>query len=438
MGASKKEEKAKLGDFVEMQKGFAFKSDWYCDHGQPIVKVSNFTSDSIDNSNIVKIPFDIAKKYKKYELKEGDVVIQTVGSWPSNPASVVGKCIRVPRELNNTLLNQNAVRLKPEVGLDNDFLYYTLRTSEYSSYIVGTAQGAASQAAITLDAIRSYKLYYPPLPTQHKIAAVLSAYDDLIENNLRRIKILEEMAQNLYREWFVNFRFPGHEKARFVDSPLGRIPEGWEIKRIGDVVNIYRGKSYRSSDLAEDGGAAFINLKCIHRDGGFKREGIKRYIGSYNEKHIVKEQDIVIAVTDMTQERRIIAHAARIPSLNESISVISMDLVKVVPISQQNESFFYSLFRFSSFSDEVKQFANGANVLHLNPKYIEDYSIVMPDKRLRDVYDVICSYKYKLMDVINNKNSILRKSRDHLLPKLISGEVDVSDLDITLPEAVEV
>ena len=76
----------------------------------------------------------------------------------------------------------------------------------------------------------------PPLPTQRKIAAILSAYDDLIENNLRRIKILEEMAQNLYREWFVKFRFPGHQHARFTDSPLGRIPEGWEVVKLGTLL----------------------------------------------------------------------------------------------------------------------------------------------------------------------------------------------------------
>ena len=78
--------------------------------------------------------------------------------------------------------------------------------------------------------------YLPPLPAQRKIAAILSAYDDLIENNLRRIKILEEMAQNLYREWFVKFRFPGHQHARFIDSPLGRIPEGWEVKKVGNIL----------------------------------------------------------------------------------------------------------------------------------------------------------------------------------------------------------
>ncbi len=86
-------------------------------------------------------------------------------------------------------------------------------------------------------------------PPPDKIAAILSAYDDLIENNTRRIKILEEMAQALYREWFVHFRFPGHEKVQMVDSPLGRIPEGWEVKQVANIALIYRGRSYKSEDL---------------------------------------------------------------------------------------------------------------------------------------------------------------------------------------------
>ena len=94
----------------------------------------------------------------------------------------------------------------------------------------------------------------PPLPTQRKIAAILSAYDDLIENNLRRIKILEEMAQNFYREWFVKFRFPGHEKVRFVDSPLGKVPEGWEVIKISSLLEpIKRKKKIKKQAYKHEG-----------------------------------------------------------------------------------------------------------------------------------------------------------------------------------------
>src|SRR3989338_8633202 len=113
------------------------------------------------------------------------------------------------------------------------------------------AQGAAQQN-LNQDLIRQFALSLPPLPVQRRIADILSAYDELIENNQRRIRILEEMARSLYREWFVHFRFPGHEKVKLVDSSLGRIPQGWEVKKLGEVLELNYGKA----------------LKQEHRRGG--------------------------------------------------------------------------------------------------------------------------------------------------------------------------
>ena len=105
-----------------------------------------------------------------------------------------------------------------------------------------------TQDNLSLDKLLRFDFVVPGVEEQRKIAAMLSAYDHLIENNLRRIKILEEMAQNLYREWFVKFRFPGHQHARFVDSPVGRIPEGWEVKRLGEILALNYGKALRQDE----------------------------------------------------------------------------------------------------------------------------------------------------------------------------------------------
>jgi type I restriction enzyme S subunit len=111
--------------------------------------------------------------------------------------------------------------------VDTRFLYYLLLEAK-----LGQHAGGAAQPLVTQTILKQVEVEIPDLPTQRKIAGILSAYDDLIENNLRRIKILEEMAQSLYREWFVHFRFPGHESAKFVDSELGLIPKGWEVIRV--------------------------------------------------------------------------------------------------------------------------------------------------------------------------------------------------------------
>jgi type I restriction enzyme S subunit len=144
---------------------------------------------------------------------------------------------------------------------------------------------------------------------------------------------------------------------------------------------------------------------------------------------------MVVAVTDMTQERRIVAHAARIPRMEESLAVLSMDLVKLVPKKEIYSTYLYGILRYSIFSDEVKQHANGVNVLHLNPDRIGEFEFYLAPKELRQSYSGRTSAFYEMCDVLQLKNANLRRTRDLLLPKLISGEIDVSGLDIQIPEA---
>jgi len=309
------------------------------------------------------------------------------------------------------------------------FVYYLLLQSNLPSF-----NSDAAVPGLNRNVAHSQKCRVPVLSVQHKIAAILSAYDDLIENNLRRIKILEEIAQMIYREWFAKFRFPGHEKVRMVDSGMGMIPEGWEVKSVRDVATLHRGKSYRGADLTNEGGLPFLNLKCIERGGGFRLDGLKRYKGDYESKRTARPGDIIIAVTDMTQERRLVAHVARVPHFGEPIAMMSMDLVKAEPRDDVAKEYLHGMFRFSGFSDEVKQHANGVNVLHLNPERIEEYEFPLPPPDLRRSYAQFSADVYKQCDTLHMKNINLHRTRDLLLPKLISGELDVSELDIDIGE----
>ncbi len=144
-----------------------------------------------------------------------------------------------------------------------------------------------------------------------------------------------------------------------------------------------------------------------------------------------------MAVTDMTQERKIIARAARVPAIGQDTSVFSMDLVKIEPDVGIASEYLYGMLRFSTFPDEVKQYANGANVLHLNPSRIEGYGFVLPPTELSLRYAEICSNIYSQTDLFHFKNDNLRHTRDLLLPKLISGEVSVEDLDVDPEEVSE-
>ena len=310
------------------------------------------------------------------------------------------------------------------------YVYYFLRAMHLERWDAGT--GVPTLNRNHLDNVE-IAVHAPS--DQRKIAAILSAYDNLIENNTRRINILEEMAQMLYREWFVSFRFPGHENVRMVESDMGMIPEGWEVKRVDDTATIHRGKSYRRGDLVDEGGLPFVNLKCVDRGGGFRYDGIKRFSGEFKDSQVARAGAIIIAVTDMTQERRLVAHAARVPDIGEPVAVISMDLVRVDPGRRIPTEYLYGMFRFSGFSDTVKQHANGANVLHLNPERISDFRFTLASEDLRNRYAAISGDLYQLCDTLHIRNSILRRTRDLLLPLLISGEVDVANLDIDTGEA---
>lgn len=310
-------------------------------------------------------------------------------------------------------------------------VYYVKYYIDYIKNKMQSVSGGACQDNLSLDKIGYFDINIPDVKIQNKIAKILSNYDNLIENNNRRIKILEEMAQKIYKEWFVDFKFPGHETTTFKDSELGKIPEDWDIKKVSNISSLSKGKSYKSSELVDkNSGLPFLNLKCIERDGGFKREGVKWFDGKYNDSHIVLPEDIIMAVTDMTQERRLVARPARIPHNWFKKYIMSMDLVKLIPSVDMHKTYFYCLLKYSNFSDEVKNHANGANVLHLNPQNIENFELVIANKEIRERFGEIVKNIFNKIDVLNIKNENLKQTRDILLPRLISGEINVENMEV--------
>jgi len=257
--------------------------------------------------------------------------------------------------------------------------------------------------------LRNVVVRYPSLQYQRRVVSILSAYDDLIENNTRRIGVLEEMARALYRHWF--------------SSPI--IQSHWKRDCLSSVARIQRGRSYKGSELSEDDGLPFINLKCIDRDGGFRRSGIKRFQGPSKTSHHVSPGDIVVAVTDMTQERRVVARAGRVPRLDHPHGVFSMDLVRIDPIDPSDRLWLYGFLRYSGMADEVKQHANGANVLHLHPDRILSYETWLPPPELRTRYGAFADPLWECCESLADSNEGLRAARDLLLPKLLSGELSV-------------
>ncbi|MDY7077553.1 MAG: restriction endonuclease subunit S [Chloroflexota bacterium] len=401
----------------------------YTPSGIPVIRGKNLSCDSRFNlEDLAFVSEEKADELLPNNAHPGDLVFTQRGTL--GQVGIIPKCCGY----NRFVISQSQMKLTvDQTKADSYFLYYYFRTSE----TVHTIQSLAISSGvphINLDILRHFKIQLPPLPTQRKIAAVLSAYDDLIENNTRRIALLEQTAQILYREWFVHFRFPGHESVPLVESELGPIPEGWKITAISEAADVFRGRSYRSANLVKEGSLPFLNLKCIKRDGGFRYDGLKRYAGKYKDTQKAKPGDIIVAVTDMTQERRIVARAARVPDIGEEPFVFSMDLVKVVPKENVPLNYLYGMLRFSHFPDAVKQYASGVNVLHLRPSSIAEFEFALAPRKLRERYAVLVSAIYKQCDILQKKNGILRCARDLLLPRLISGQLDVSELEILTGE----
>lgn len=199
--------RAILGNLIVHQKGFAFKSKDYQEVGIPVVRVSNFTDDSIDTSDLKFVSKENAQENRKVALKTNDVIIATVGSWPKNPASIVGKTICVPSKMNGALMNQNSVilRVKGECEIDQKYLFIALKTKLFSEYLVATAQGSANQASVTLSDIFSYEVEWPEPAIRKSIVSMIDSVNQKIQLNRQANQTLEQIAQAIFKSWFVDF-----------------------------------------------------------------------------------------------------------------------------------------------------------------------------------------------------------------------------------------
>lgn len=274
-----------------------------------------------------------------------------------------------------------------------------------------------TQDNLSLDKLLRFDFVIPEVEEQQKIAATLSAYDDLIENNLRRIKILEEMAQNLYREWFVKFRFPGHQHARFTDSPLGRIPEGWEVVKLNDVCHLTMGQSPKSEFYNTNGIGLPFHQGVTDFGDRFPTERLYCTV----EARIAEEGDILFSVR---------APVGRINIANTRM-VIGRGLSAIRHKSG------YRWFAFHLLKENFKEedtMGSGTIFKSVTKNDMERIAFMLPVEALTQQFEQLVEPSEKQIENLTKRNNTLRRTRDLLLPRLISGEVDVSELDIAVPE----
>lgn len=405
--------KYKLRDLYKVSNGLS-KAGTFFGSGYPFISFSTVFNNFFIPEEINDFVQSTSKEQLTYSIKKGDVLITRT----SETIEELGMSCVALKDYPTTTFNGFCKRLRPFTDkVDPLFIGYYMRTPLFRSNFIKVAS-LITRASLRNEDLLRFNVELPCIDKQQKIADILFKYDKLIENNIKRIKLLEQMAENLYKEWFVRFRFPGYEDVKFEEN----IPSNWNYIQLGDIISFERGISYSSEEINCGDGINLINLKNIQSYGGFRREGTKKYNGKYKDSQIVNTGDLILGVTDMTQDRRTVGSVALIPII-EGTSVISADLVKVK--SKIPNQFLYCMCRYGFYSKYFSQFANGANVLHLKPKTLLNKKVLLPTDDLIKDFTKNVIPMLDSIDKINLQNDILTKQRDMLLPRLMSGKLEV-------------
>jgi type I restriction enzyme S subunit len=406
--------------------GTQLKASEYVESGIPVINVRNVGFGDIRDADLEFITEAKADQLKAHRLKSGDIVFGRKGA--------VERHALISEEQDGWVQGSDCLRLRlASSTVCERYTSYYLRTRAHQDWMQALCSFGATMASLNQDIVKRISIPLPELTIQRKIAAILTAYDDLIETNKRRIALLEKMAEELYREWFVRMRFPGHQNTKFVKG----VPGNWPFELGSEFFDHVKGKSYSSDQISdEDGSRYFITLKSFHRRGGYRPEGLKFYTGPHKDAQVVNCGDVVMAVTDMTQDRAVVGEVARVPSLPGKKAVISLDVMRLVP-KEMSTTFLYAYMRYSGFARHIKEFANGANVLHLKPDLVGQQRLLFPPDTLRQKYTKLADPIYDEAEDLANANLVLANTRDLLLPRLISGKLSVKDLDIQFPPSMQ-
>jgi type I restriction enzyme S subunit len=344
---------------------------------------------------------DLSKSYSRTLLLGGELVVSLVG----NPGHVA----IVPKSLAGANLARQAglVALRSEV--DSEFVKFFLMSPQGRAELFAQMTGSV-QVVINLHNLRTIRVPIPALPIQQRIAGILSAYDELIENSQRRIKILESMARALYREWFVYFRYPGHETVPLVSSTLGEIPQGWEVKNLKDVASVTYGFPFASKKFNTNGvGTPIIRIRDI----------LNGTINTFTDEHadpkyFIKNEDILVGMDGdfhmciwssghAFQNQRV----AKFES-NGEIGNYHLFLALEVPIQTWNKAIV------------------GTTVAHLGDIHIKTIQFVLPPiEILTEASEILEPMSLQII-ALKRQIQNLRATRDALLPRLLSGQIEVS------------
>ena len=305
--------------------------------------------------------------------------------------------------------------------------------------------GDSAVPGLNRDAFHQLKISLPPIAEQRAIANILGALDDKIELNRRTNETLETMARAIFNDWFVDFgptraKLEGRKPYlapevwrlfpdRLVDTELGRIPCGWNSTAFGDVANMTSGRSYKSSELAKSE-AALVTLKSFSRDGGYRPDGLKPYIGKFKNDQIIRQGEVVVACTDITQAADVVGRPAVVHSSSIYKTLIaSLDMVIARPDREIGRAFLYFLCKSHAFTQHCLAYTTGTTVLHLDKKAVPIFKFACPPSSLLGKFGEIAEDTIDRVIANSVESESLAMLRDLLLPQLMSGRLRLRDAE---------
>ena len=383
--------KVKLGEVAEIFSGYAFKSsEMNKESGTPLIKIKNINNFGVSKNCDTYLNKDVdLNKYKRFKLQEIDFLVAMTGQ------GSVGRIGKMKSFTPNFYVNQRVAIVRPDrETCEPYYAYLSVATNERQDELFNKANGAG-QPNISAKQIGELEINLPSLPTQHRIATILSRYDSLIENYQKQIKLLEEAAQRLYKEWFVDFHFPGYENAMIVDG----VPEGWEKKKVGDMISkIQRTKQVTTNNYQASGKIPVIDQS-------------RNYIAGYTDdaECLVKVTVPYIVFGDHTRILKYIPFSFA-KGADGTQLIMSNDLERM-----PQTLFYNSLIEID--------LSNYSYARHF--KYLKEEFVLLPSEYIARKYDSIVLRYYQSIQKSREQIRLLTEARDRLLPKLMSGEIAV-------------
>ena len=411
----------KLGKYCKIVSGYAFKSNDLSEGTEiPVIKIGNISNgnDVIIDSSTQYVSSDFLSIDEKYHIKKGDVLISLTGSHINQPNSMVGRSCR---NFSDTefLLNQRAGKVIPNENADKNYLYYLLNTESFKYSICNRAYGAANQANVSPSDIENIKWNFPPLPTQQKIASILSAYDNLIQNYKKQIEALQTGTCELYKEWFVRFRFPGYQTTKFENG----IPEGWKVERLGKLVEIKSGKRLPQGYDFSDSPTSHPYIRARDIKHGNIDSNDFAYISDEVHKklkrYIVDENDILLTI---------VANIGDVGYVNKSLQGFNLteNAVRLTHYSERIEPR-YLCYYLSQPATKIymEGLAVGAAQAKLGIYKIETIKVLLPNINIQKDFSRRITLIHTKIDDLNKQITNLTQQRDLLLPRLMSGKLEI-------------